>query len=128
MTSVRGLNHITLAVRDVSASVKFYEDALGLKLHKQWRGGAYLSAGDLWLCLSQDDEADEAHRADYTHLAFDTSIEEFDALTSRIKRAGGRQWKDNRSEGMSFYFLDLEGHKLELHVGDLQSRLAAMPC
>lgn len=33
-------------------------------------------------------------------------------------------WKDNKSEGQSFYFLDQDGHKLKLHVGDLSSRLA----
>ncbi|HBP6801995.1 LysR family transcriptional regulator [Pseudomonas aeruginosa] len=34
-------------------------------------------------------------------------------------------WKQNRSEGDSFYFLDPDGHRLEAHVGDLRSRLAA---
>lgn len=38
---------------------------------------------------------------------------------------GVREWKQNRSEGDSFYFLDPDGHRLEAHVGDLRSRLAA---
>ena len=32
-------------------------------------------------------------------------------------------WKDNRSEGDSLYFLDPDGHRLELHAGSLASRL-----
>jgi hypothetical protein len=34
-----------------------------------------------------------------------------------------RIWKQDRSEGASTYFLDPDGHKLEIHVGSLQSRL-----
>lgn len=37
-------------------------------------------------------------------------------------RCGGMA-EENLSEGDSLYFLDPDGHKLELHVGSLQSRL-----
>jgi hypothetical protein len=38
---------------------------------------------------------------------------------------GVLEWRENRSEGASFYFLDPDGHKIEAHVGDLVSRLEA---
>lgn len=49
-----GLNHLTLAVSSLAPSVAFYHQLLGMTLHARWDGGAYLSCGDLWLCLSLD--------------------------------------------------------------------------
>ena len=120
---VRGLNHLTLAVTDLVRSICFYRDVLGLRLRAQWSGGAYLDAGALWLCLSLDDAAGPSPRPDYTHVAFDTPREAFDELCARIS-ASAEIWKDNQSEGESLYFLDPDGHRLELHVGSLASRLA----
>nr|WP_087024831.1 VOC family protein [Thaumasiovibrio subtropicus] len=51
---ITGLNHLTLAVSSLEASLDFYVDKLGLCLHATWDNGAYLSAGDLWFCLSVD--------------------------------------------------------------------------
>ncbi|CAI0759133.1 Glutathione transferase fosA [Serratia rubidaea] len=118
-----GLNHLTLAVRDIERSFHFYAHTLGLTPMARWRQGAYLSAGDLWLCLSQDDTA--APSADYTHYAFSVPQAEFAASVARLRQAGVNEWKNNRSEGESLYFLDPDGHRLELHAGDLASRLAA---
>ncbi|ELQ6217755.1 VOC family protein [Cronobacter dublinensis] len=75
---LNGLNHLTLAVRDVARSVAFYHTLLGLRRHAVWDGGAYLSCGDLWLCLSLDDGAG-APPADYTHYAFTVSEADFPA-------------------------------------------------
>ena len=122
---IRGINHITLAVADLDRSVTFYADTLGLALRYRWDDGAYLEAGSLWLCLSRDPAAATARRADYTHFAFDIAAQDFDSFAARLKAAGITSWKDNRSEGASFYFLDPDGHRLELHVGDLASRLAS---
>lgn len=48
-----GLNHLTLAVSDLDRSFEFYRHLLGFTPHARWQGGAYLSLGALWLCLSR---------------------------------------------------------------------------
>ena len=124
MSVIRGINHITLAVADVERAVEFYTQALGLELRYRWDAGAYLEAGSDWICLSLDQAASVSKREDYTHIAFDVEEAEFGSVVDRLATHGARPWKDNRSEGASYYFLDPDGHKLEIHVGTLQSRLA----
>lgn len=122
-----GLNHLTLAVSDLTPSVAFYHRLLGMRLHARWDGGAYLSCGELWLCLSLDDQRRNtpSEESDYTHYAFSVAEADFATMAERLAQAGTVVWKDNRSEGASYYFLDPDGHKLELHVGSLAQRLAA---
>ena len=126
MSAVAGLNHVTLAVRSIPRALAFYRDVLGFTPAAEWPRGAYLSAGDLWLALIEDPERADAPEPGYSHIAFAAAAEDFDALCARLDAAGARTWSENRSEGASRYFLDPDGHKLEIHVGDLQSRLAAM--
>ncbi|MBV4484010.1 fosfomycin resistance glutathione transferase [Pseudomonas sp. SWRI153] len=120
-----GLNHLTLAVADLQRSLTFYRDVLQLRVEATWDSGAYLSLPGLWLCLSVDPQRKNEPGADYTHYAFSVSAADFPSLVETLNSAQVRQWRDNRSEGASFYFLDPDGHKLEAHVGDLASRLAA---
>jgi hypothetical protein len=58
-------------------------------------------------------------------VAFSVGAEDLPRLRAEIVGRGCRIWKENRSEGASLYFEDHDGHKLELHVGDLASRLRA---
>ncbi|EJM86074.1 fosfomycin resistance glutathione transferase [Pseudomonas sp. GM60] len=120
-----GLNHLTLAVTDLNRSVAFYRDILQLQLEATWDSGAYLSLPGLWLCLSLDPQRNTEPATDYTHYAFSISASGFPPFVERLRAANVREWRENRSEGASFYFLDPDGHKLEAHVGDLASRLAA---
>ena len=119
--SIRGLNHLTLTVADLERSVAFYREVLEFELRAMWATGAYLEAGTLWLCLSAGDGS--APTGGETHYAFDVTDAEFGALAERIRRTTP-PWKENSSEGASVYFLDPDGHRLELHVGSLASRLA----
>lgn len=119
-----GLNHLTLAVSSVEHSLIFYQQHLGMQCHVSREIGAYLSCGDLWLCLSFDEHA-RPRPGDYTHYAFSISATDFGAMVSRLTQAGVMCWKDNRSEGASFYFFDPDNHRLELHVGSLVSCLTA---
>ena len=77
----------------------------------------------MWLCLSHDTNVSSAPNSDYTHIAFSVSEADYQHLSERVT-AECRIWKDNRSEGDSTYFLDPDGHKLEIHLGSLESRLA----
>lgn len=120
---ISGLNHITLAVSNLERSLGFYIDILGFKGHVKWDSGAYLSVGEIWLCLSRDEPCS---KADYTHIAFDISPNDFKAFSSRVLSSGVEVWKQNKSEGQSLYILDPDGHKLEVHVGSLGSRLEAL--
>ena len=119
-----GLNHLTLSGRELARSVAFYRDMLGLRLHARWDRGAYLSAGDLWLCLSRDAAA-ATGAGGYTHYAFSISQQDFPAFAARLRAAGVPEWQQNRSAGDSLYFLDPDGHQLEAHTGSLAQRLAA---
>ncbi|KTC41697.1 fosfomycin resistance glutathione transferase [Pseudomonas sp. L5B5] len=120
-----GLNHLTLAVSDLPRSLGFYHALLQLRLEASWDGGAYLSLPGLWLCLSLDPHRQVPAVADYTHYAFGLDAADFQPFVQRLREAGVEEWRDNRSEGASFYFLDPDGHQLEAHVGDLASRLQA---
>jgi glutathione S-transferase fosA5 len=123
---ITGVNHITLAVRKVDRSYGFYVETLGSRPLARWSKGAYLLAGDLWLCLTLDERTRSSPLPEYSHIAFNVPAARFDGAAERIRASGARIWKDNESEGSSLYFLDPDGHKLEIHIGDWRTRLAAM--
>ncbi len=120
---LQGLNHITIAVSDLDRSLEFYTEFVGMKAVVRWDTGAYLTLGDVWFCLSCD-QVQPAQ--DYSHLAFSIATADFCPFAQKLKDAGIVEWKQNSSEGSSLYFLDPDGHKLEAHCGDLQSRLNAL--
>ncbi len=120
-----GLNHLTLSVSCLETSFNFYTQTLKCKPLARWKHGAYLLAGDLWLCLSVDVNLLSKMSSDYIHIAFTVLPVSFNYFLHNIEELNLKLWKTNTSEGDSLYILDPDNHKLELHVGDWQTRLAA---
>lgn len=112
-----GVNHMTPCVTDLDRSVTFYIDQLDATLRAVWDNGAYLEVGSLRLCLEKT--ATFTPRGDDSHIAFATGNFAHDAA-----RITAPHWKQDHSEGASVYFLDPDGHKLELHDGSIETRLA----
>ncbi len=77
----------------------------------------------LWFCLDRDKKRQES--SDSTHYAFAVEEKDFEALSEKIKASGARIYKENTSPGKSLYFLDPDGHKLEIHVGNWKDRIEA---
>lgn len=118
--AITGVNHVTLIVADVERSLGFYRDLLGGRLVARLPRGAYLELGALWLIVTH---GEVTPREDRSHLALTCAAGDFDALAARIA-AAAPLWLENRSEGASLYFLDPDGHRLELAAGTLATRLA----
>ncbi len=123
---IRGINHVTLSVSDVGRSFAFYREVVGLRPVARWKRGAYLLAGDQWVALSLDSATRKGPLAEYSHVAFDVSPADFESAADRVRAAGPPIFKENGSEGASLYFLDPDGHKLELHASTLEARLSVM--
>ncbi len=120
---INGMNHITLAVEDIDRSFQFYHDVLGLTPLVKWDKGAYFLVGDFWFCLNVDEKRIPSEC--YTHYAFTVLDSDFDNFVQKIIQSGVTIFKDNSSPGKSLYFLDPDGHKLEIHAGSWKARLEA---
>jgi len=98
--SITGLNHLTLAVSNLDRSVVFYSELLNFSLRMR---------GPL---------------PEYSHIAFSVAASALPLLADKLAGAGVTRWQEPDNAD-SFYFLDPDGHKLELHCGDIHCRLAA---
>lgn len=128
---ISSLEHVTLAVTDINRSFDFYRNTVGLTPLCKWDSGAYFLAGAVWMSLKVDPKRattlnGAVTTADNTHCAFAIKDDEFDASCQKLLDAGVAEFQPGTSNGKSFYFLDPDGHKLELYVGDWKKRMMAL--
>ena len=98
---LNGLNHVTLSVGDLSRSVGYYTELLGFFLRARWNNGAYLSLGDLWLCLTRDEKVRTGPLEEYSHIALSVDQADFEAFV----RATGNELVEWNEDGGVFRFL-----------------------
>lgn len=120
-----GINHITLSVKDLEESFNFYVNILGFKPIAKWERGIYLTVGETWIALFLDKNIRKETLPEYTHIAFGIDQENFKTFSKKI-RENAVIFQENTSEGDSLYFIDPNGHKLEIHVSDLNSRIKSV--
>ena len=120
---IEGINHITLACKDIEKSFYFYCDILNFKPLVKWDKGAYFLAGEDWFCLNVDNKRKPSPC--YTHYTFSVTSENFNAIVKKLKGSGAESFQNNISPGQSFYFFDPDGLKLEIHTGDWKKRIYA---
>ena len=125
--NIRGINHLLFSVSDLENSIKFYEAVVSAKLLVKGRTTAYFNLKGIWLALNEERNIVRGDiKYSYTHIAFSIDEEDFDEWTNHLKQlkvtilpGRMRDEKDKRS----IYFTDPDGHKFELHTGNLQERL-----
>src|SRR5262245_50599022 len=115
-----GINHLTWTVTDIETSFAFYVDVLGFKPVMKCTWSAYFLAGEVWISVVTGERRTDTR---YDHIAFQVNRADYAALVSRLIVAKAPVWKENQSEGDSFYFLDPSGNKFEIHYSDLAARI-----
>lgn len=113
----------------MSASIAFYQQVFDAELLFREGRTAYFDLAGLWLALNvQEDIPRSEVRQSYTHTAFRIDAADIETMAERLERLGvplvpGRS--RSPGEGISLYFRDPDGHLLEVHAGDRETRIHA---
>ena len=127
---VTGFSHVTINVRDLPASLRFYVDLLGVRLVHRGEHDVYLEWGAAWICLQEREREhgmapprEPAWGVD--HVAFYIDRADFDAAVDALRQAGATIVRGpvQRGLGRSVNFLDPDGVQLELHTSTLAERM-----
>ena len=124
---VTGFSHVTINVRDLPASLRFYVDLLGMTLVHRGEHDVYLEWGDAWVCLLERDAlASQQPSYGVDHVAFRIAEASFDGAVAQLRAADVPivRGPEQRGLGRSIYFLDPDGTQIELHTSTLAERMA----
>jgi len=124
---IRSINHICYSVSNLNESIYFYKDILCGDLLLIGETTAYFDIGGLWVALNEEKDIPRNEiQYSYTHTAFTIDESEYNSWYRWLKKNNvnileGRT--RNVRDKKSIYFIDPDGHKLELHTGTLENRM-----
>lgn len=119
---VERLDHVSLIVRDVDASAKWYMELLGLEpchVDAWWKGpGRFVGAGGTMIALFPSKDGappNPVHQGSFgCHVAFRVPRETFEAYQKLLtERHIAFEWLDH-AIAHSMYFNDPDGYTLEI--------------
>ena len=134
---IRGLNHLTMPVKDRYLAARFYVVALGGEIHhesapdrvqkglsRSLQVGVRMALG-LELDLFEQDYGQPGWDQSHPHLALDTSAEDLERWAQHLRR-----WKvpfvgpitRAGTKGAELYFNDPDGNHLEIHCSNVPDR------
>lgn len=119
---VEGIDHVAMRVRDVSRSVAWYRDVLGLeRMHESAWGDfpAVVGAGTTSLALFPSPTPDAGRPGtgpdvSIRHIAFRVGRGTFDQARAALAAHGITATFDDHVAAHSLYFTDPDGHQLEI--------------
>lgn len=122
-----GIDHVALAVRDVKASVRWYEDVLGLTRRYQEAWGDYpavVAAGTTALALfpveSRTPQPSPGRNVlAMRHVAFRADAANFAGAKQALARRHITFTFQDHTISQSIYFHDLDGYEIEITTYDL---------
>lgn len=118
---------MTIRVSNLSESLTFYREVLGMELVHQGNTDVYLSWGEVWVCLIEikNPQKSSSHILGIDHIAFSINESDFYDAVNRLQafQVPIIRGPIERGGGLTIQFLDPDETLLELFTGNLKKRM-----
>ena len=130
MFELQGIDHVAISVRDVHRSAEWYRLMLGLtRIHQDAWGDCpiVMAAGATAIALfpvgtPTPDPPPGRHVLSIRHIAFRVDASNFLRAREQLSRQGLAAEFQDHQIAQSIYFLDPDGHQIEITTYDLAER------